>query len=56
MGMCALCGLVGAIVRITVKGALAEFKDELHKEFASAERVDSLERRVESIEERLRGR
>jgi hypothetical protein len=55
IGMCALCGLVGGIVRMTVKGTLSEFKDELRKEFASTEHVASIERRVEAIEGAMRG-
>jgi hypothetical protein len=50
IGICAVVGMVGAVVRWTLKAGLAEFKEDLRKEFITREHFSELERRVSRLE------
>lgn len=50
IGMCALIGTVGGVVHFTVKGALAQFKEELRKDFATKEWGREVDRRLSHLE------
>jgi hypothetical protein len=51
MGMCALIGIISAVVRFSVKSALAEFKEQLRLEFANKEWAAEVDRRLVRLEE-----
>jgi hypothetical protein len=51
IAMCALTGLVGAVVRFTVRAALTEFKQELRKDFATREWATETDRRLTKLEQ-----
>jgi len=51
IGMCALTGLVAAVVRWTVRAALTEFKETLRKDFATREWASETDRRLTRLEE-----
>lgn len=51
IGTCAMIGTVGGVVHFTVKGALAQFREDLRKDFATKEWGREVDRRLSHLEQ-----